>query len=110
MREMNFRCWKDGEMHEDGESKFWLSQGFDYLYMQFTGLKDKNGKEIYEGDIIDFEEPVYESQNLKCPVVFYECEFVADWDRGDAQTYIPLRDMNDVEVIGNIYENPELLK
>ena len=81
--------------------------------MQFTGLKDKNGKEIYEGDIIEFEEPIMESAVLKCPIVFWEGMFVAEWDENSRVNRFTLDEINrhsdtDFEVIGNIYENPDL--
>lgn len=79
-----------------------------YEFNQFTGLLDKNGEEIYEGDVIYFEEPEFETKMLKCEIVFYEGCFCAKWTNG----YIPVWDFSkkDVEIIGNIYENPELIK
>ena len=69
--------------------------------MQFTGLTDKNGVEIYEGDkCFDVNDDYYE-------VKFDDCCFVAIMNR---DVIIDLSDISaDVEVIGNIYENPELL-
>jgi uncharacterized phage protein (TIGR01671 family) len=75
--------------------------------MQFTGLLDKSGKEIYEGDIIinDAYSNMRDDGSHKCRIV----EFMyASWQPFDEQN----RDgyaASEWEVIGNIYENPELL-
>lgn len=72
--------------------------------MQYTGLKDKNNKEIYEGDVIKYTTwfKGYESTySINYNIVFY--------DNGH---FSPLynSDIIEIEVIGNIYENPEWLE
>lgn len=70
---------------------------------QFTGLKDKNGVEIYEGDILSDE-------NLTKGIVKYdnyEAAFLVDFSKNDIHNLIDVDTW--AEVIGNIYENPELL-
>jgi len=77
--------------------------------MQFTGLLDKNGKEIWEGDIVKFKIPLpkekINSEELPRGTVinFGPCFEI------DCQTFM-FTLTTDVEVIGNIYENPELIK
>jgi len=74
---------------------------------QFTGLTDKNGKEIYEGDIL------LTSGKLKSAIVFYEAGFYLECHRYNGDLwYMPLNYgmLQNKEIIGNIYENPELIK
>ncbi len=66
---------------------------------QYTGLKDENGKEIYEGDIV----LLHERRNYKS-VVSYDPEFLAFRIKGGYGLSI-----EELKVIGNIYEDPELL-
>jgi uncharacterized phage protein (TIGR01671 family) len=76
--------------------------------MQFTGLLDKNGKEIYEGDILQTPTSNYDPSNGDSP---YTLETV-EWKRSGWYLDYELADyeQNEIEVIGNIYENEELLK
>ena len=74
-------------------------------WQQFTGLTDSKGKEIYEGDIIKYFNRYGEKQKIN-PVVFDLGMFCIN----DDDIYVKLSQANRVEVIGNIYENPELLK
>lgn len=84
-----------------------------WVLMQYTGLKDRNGIEIYEGDILDLDSGS-ESDCIGAVIFEYGCFcYKADWIK-DGQHYPELKAYTeisfcDVEVIGNIYENPELL-
>ena len=87
----------------------------DCVLMQYTGLQDKNGREIYEGDIIALE--VIKGVKIKVPVKFENGSFnihEIPGGYGFSDTAYPLgklflRDFG-IEAIGNIYENPELLE
>jgi uncharacterized phage protein (TIGR01671 family) len=76
--------------------------------MQYTGLKDKNGKDIYEGDIVKLADtnPVLFKVEIVLARYGYKTVFKHLDDNTIAESYF----LDKCEVIGNIYENPELLE
>lgn len=102
MREIKFRAWEE-EMRRMGYDLF---VGKEHAYqncelMQFTGLHDKNGKEIYEGDILGY-----------WGTATWEVMWVdkkSSFRFGNYITNFPMTECVKKEIIGNIYENPELL-
>lgn len=92
--------------------------GYNKEPQQCTGLKDKNGKLIYEGDIVSvkveiqdfFGEDEYYSNNYKGEIIFEKGEIAIDVIDTTKHPILLYYHAKDCEVIGNIYENPELLK
>lgn len=120
--EGELECRWDGEFTESHV----LDGGTLDNLMQYTGLKDKNGVEIYEGDIVRFTNSIDEVDNEVGKVIWEqsECNFVAQYkttnrvrqeENGTTITIYLIsnetyREDVEYEVIGNIYENPELLE
>lgn len=131
MREIKFRAW-DNEKREFlsgdyepisvGDSKVVTGGDWQGLYLtdkyvieQYTGLKDRNGKEIYEGDIVS-EEFEYAGEKTKTiwqvrwcdDECAFELRYVSGFEVEDCS--LVADDEENYEVIGNIHENPELLE
>ena len=81
------------------ESRWIKDRSGKLILMQFIGFKDKNGKEIYEGDIV-------ECKAVGKPYQLTEIK----WNEYNLGWYFSHPGTNFIQVIGNIYENPELLK
>ena len=77
------------------------------VIQQYTGLKDKNGVEIYEGDIVKVYSEEFENENFTGKVIFDEGSFLTWINKNDIRG---VWSGDNIEVIGNIMENPELLK
>lgn len=76
------------------------NNGDDFILLQFTSLKDKNGKEIYEGDIIENGDYIEDAHEYNTWIR------VVEWDEQDA--CFRGIDGERIKIIGNIFENPEL--
>jgi uncharacterized phage protein (TIGR01671 family) len=125
-REIKFRAWympfgsKDPRqemLHRHASSilRFAEMNPDAYIVEQFTGLKDKNGKDIYEGDILAWHSNIYRKHDWVGLVLYRGAGFaVQESDKSySSPEWLDCacrKDANIIEVIGNIHENPELLE
>ena len=94
--------------HEGAQSRLLPTVGEDVVYMQYTGLKDKNGVEIYEGDIVQYFTFYYGNKKERKEVVEW-IDDMQDDSFGEPLSMGYRFYGSEIEVIGNIYENKELL-
>lgn len=112
-REIKFRAWdKANNMMIDMHAMEYFARTETraqtrFELMQFTGLLDKNGKEIYEGDIVNCEDTDTKFGKVykKIKISFYNGEFGI----GDELIHLGIKHLSMIEIIGNIYETPHLL-
>jgi uncharacterized phage protein (TIGR01671 family) len=126
MREIKFRAWDshNKEMwHGDLFSPIWTDgtvQDCYSEYMQYTGLKDKSGKGLYESDLIVCQSYPFYSEgfhNYVAEIVWYDDAAMFGYEYHAISSRVrgnvvggSLDELIGMEIIGNIYENPELLE
>lgn len=113
MRKFKFRAWYKKEKIMLNVIDEVYSECFPYDFIksknlvpvQYTGIKDMNGKEIYDGDIL------FDGDKKYYKVVFENGSYRAEYTDGFEEYSLDLIDVaHCCEIVGNIYENPELLR
>nr|DAS00972.1 MAG TPA: YopX protein [Caudoviricetes sp.] len=102
--EIDHISWLEDELYCIGDGITYMVLAEDLVLMQSTGLKDKNGKEIFEGDVVSIDTDEFD-------LLFVKYESGIYWLMDDEECVEHLSDYYKyVSFVGNIYENPELLE
>ena len=115
MRDIKFRAWSSLDekmyqcyMKEDIQDYFNHNDGI--TLMQYTGLKDKNGVEIYEGDILNLWQTITDTPYIiKTSIVEFNVKF-GGWYNSKDNHRLNIYPSSRYEVIGNIHKNKHLIK
>lgn len=109
MKEIKYRAWDTSSTGNTGQMICWdelkdctmeeILEAYPETLMQFTGVKDKEGVEICEGDIVEIK-TYLNMKTVRSEVTFGEGTFIADGE--------VISNWTDIKVLGNKYENPDL--
>lgn len=98
--------WLEDELYCIGDGITYMVSAEDLVLMQSTGLVDKNGKEIFDGDIVKMAKDVYSEPTYYEVVRHYGGAYRIESKQHGCELWLR---HTDCEVVGNVYENKELL-
>ena len=105
--EIDHISWLEDELYCIGDGITYMVSAEDLVLMQSTGLVDKNGKEIFEGDIVKMSKDVYSEPTYYEVVRHRGGAYRLESKQHGCELWLR---HTDCEVVGNVYENRELLE
>ena len=104
--EIDHISWLEDELYCIGDGITYMVSAEDLVLMQSTGLRDKNGKEIFEGDIVKMSKDVYSEPTYYEVVRHRGGAYRLESKQHGCELWLR---HTDCEIVGNVYENKELL-
>lgn len=105
--EIDHISWLEDELYCIGDGITYMVSAEDLVLMQSTGLKDKNGKEIFEGDIVKMSKDVYSEPTYYEVAKHYGGAYRLESKQHGCELWLR---HTECEVVGNVYENKELME